>query len=103
MSLTAILEPYNIIASYNVYAYESGMMDEFELDTNYLSYNCAAYGEKALISLAADGKVFVANRAKEHLDNKHSSYYYSIDNRDLREMTFARYKADVILKDYYSK
>lgn len=103
MSVTAIVEPYNIIASYNVYAYESGMMDEFELDTNYLSYNCATYGEKALISLAADENVFVANRAKEHLDNKHQSYYYRIGNRDIREMTVARYMTDVLLKDYYSK
>ena len=103
MSLTAIVEPYSIIASYNVYAYESGMMDEFELDTNYLSYHCLSYGEKALATLAKDSNVFVANRAKEHLDNKHSSYYYRIGSRDLREMSVARYTADCVMKEYYAK
>ena len=103
MSVTAIVEPYSIIASYNVYAYESGMMDEFELDTNYLSYSCLSYGEKALVTLAEDENLFVANRAKEHLDNKHSSYYYHIGNRDIREMTVARNTADCLLKEYYQK
>lgn len=103
MSLTAICEPYNIIASYNVYAYESGMMDEYELDTNYLAYDCGAYGAKALIKLSTDKNAFVASRAKEQLSNIHSRYYYRIGNRDIREMSLARFIADEALKEYYSE
>ncbi len=103
MSLTAAIEPYNIIAKYNLYAYESGMHDEFELDTNYFAYSCGAYGTEALITLAGDENAFVSSRAKEQLENIHKRYYHSIGNTELREMSLARHIANQKLQEYYSE
>ncbi len=103
MSLTSIAEPYNVIAEYNLYAYESGMHDEYELDTNYFAYNCGSYGTKALVTLADDENAFVSTRAKDRLKDIHNRYYHSVGNFDIRETSLARYKANMLLKEYYTE
>lgn len=103
MTVTAAVEPFNVIASYNLYAYQSGMHDAYELDTNYLAYECGAYGVHALIELAEDKNAYVANRAEEKLDNMHNRYYYRIDTNDLRELSLARLQARAAMKAYYTE
>lgn len=103
MTVTAAIEPYNVIANYNLYAYQSGMHDAYELDTNYLAYNCGSYGVQALIELAEDGNVYVVKRAEERLEKMHPRYYYRTDTNDLRELSLARLQAREALAKYYAK
>lgn len=103
LSLTALAEPYRIIANYNVYAYESGLHDAYELDTSYLAYNCGSYGVSALIELTEDENPDVAARAKERLDNMHIRYYFHTDTSDLRGMSLSLLRAHNALAEYYSK
>lgn len=104
MTVTAAVEPYNIIAGYNLYAYQSGMHDAYELDTNYLAYNCGGYGVHALIELTKDENDDVVRRAKERLENMHNGYYYRTDaNHDWREASLARLQAREALAKYYTK
>lgn len=101
LSLTALAEPYQIIAKYNVYAYECGMHDAYELDTSYLAYNCGTYGTAALIELSKDKNADVAKRAKERLDNMHSRYYFQ--SEDLRGASLSSLRAQKALAEYYVK
>ncbi|MBQ9133708.1 MAG: DUF4173 domain-containing protein [Clostridia bacterium] len=101
LSLTALAEPYQIIAKYNVYAYQSGMHDAYELDTSYLAYNCGSYGVSALIELTEDANPDVAKRAKERLDNAHSRYYFA--DVDLRGASLSGTRAQKALAEYYGE
>ena len=101
VSLTALAEPYQIIAKYNVYAYECGMHDAYELDTSYLAYNCGSYGVTALIELSEDENADVAKRAKERLDNMHRHHYFA--NNDLRGASLSSLRAQKALVEYYAK
>ena len=100
LSLTALAEPYQIITKYNVYAYECGMHDAYELDTRYLAYDCGSYGAAALIELSRDKNTDVADRAKKQLDNMHSRYYFA-DN-DLRGASLSSLRAQKALAEYYA-
>jgi len=103
MAVTAAIEPYTVIANYNLYAYESGMHDAYELDTRYLASSCGDYGVRALVTLADDENEDVARRAKDRLENMHNRYYYHESDLDLREMTLVRYRARKVLADYYAE
>ena len=101
LSVTALAEPYQVIANYNLYAYESGMHDAYELDTSYLAYDCGSYGVPALIKLTKDANPDVAARAKERLENMHSRYYF--EKEDLRATSLSSMKANKMLKEYYGE
>ena len=101
LSVTALAEPYQVIVDYNVYAYESGLHDAYELDTSYLAYECGSYGIPALIRLTKDANPDVAARAKERLENIHNRYYFA--KKDLRATSLTAIEANKMLKVYYGE
>ncbi len=102
-ALTALAEPYNIIAKYNVYAYESGLHNAEDVDTHYLQYTCGAYGVQALIDLSEAEDKVLAEKARERLDDLHDKYCNRADELHFRNMSLATYRAKEALKEYYTK
>ncbi|MBE6679926.1 MAG: DUF4173 domain-containing protein [Ruminococcaceae bacterium] len=99
MGITAIFEPYAVIASYNTYAYESGMHDS--IDLWYLQYECGAYGLPKMIELTEDDNVYVADKAKEYLEHFRVRENYT-GKIDWREFSVSNYIARQKLAEYKS-
>lgn len=97
MGITAIFEPYAVIASFNTYAYESGMHDS--IDTWYLHYECGDYGMLKLIKLSEDDNVYVADKAKDYLDAPFVIREY-IGETDWRSFSVSNHIARKALAEY---
>lgn len=97
MGITSIFEPYAVIASFNTYAYESGMHDS--IDVWYLHYSCGDYGVPELVKLADDDNVYVADKAKDYLDNPRTRVNYS-GEFDWREFSVSNHIARQKLAEY---
>ncbi len=100
MGITSVFEPYAVIASFNTYAYESGMHDS--IDVWYLHYECGDYGVSKLIKLADDDNVYVADKARDYLDNTRTRSNYSGES-DWREFSISNYVARQKLAEYRAK
>lgn len=99
LSLTAIIEPYQIIVGYNTYAYESGMHDT--IDIYYLRHHCKDYGFPALIKLTENGNADIAEKAKTALNDYHNRFYYA--DTDIRGISLTSMRTHNALVEYYTK